>query len=383
MSKPKMEKTSETGIYRRKGKEGLRYYVVVDVGVKLNGRRDQRWHSGYRTLRDAKKARAEIIGRLDRGTYIAPSKITLREFIETEWLPAVKGQLRPSTFDSYAGNLRMHVLPELGSHRLQHITPAMLNKLYGDLSARLSVSTVRYVHAIVRRSLGDAVKWDRLARSPVDRVTPPKPVARKPPRTWSTAELRRFLDHVRDDRFYAAWRLAAMTGVRRGELLGLHWYDLDLDGNPPRVTIAETLIGARQASTPKTEEGRRKIDLDPTTVAALRAHRKRQAEERLALGPAYDDRGLVFCREDGAPIWPRSFSRNFDRRVTAGGLPSLPLKNLRHTHATILLANGVPPKVIQERLGHADITITLRVYAHAIPAMHAEATAKAAALIDG
>ena len=142
------------------------------------------------------------------------------------------------------------------------------------------------------------------------------------------------------------------------------------------------MIGAREDSTPKTEEGRRSIDLDPGTVAILRAHRKRQAEEKLALGPAYDDHGLVFCREDGTPLWPRSFSRMFDRHSAAADLPRIPLKNLRHTHATLLLANGESPKVIQERLGHADITITLRVYAHAIPAMHARATAKIAAMID-
>ena len=132
----------------------------------------------------------------------------------------------------------------------------------------------------------------------------------------------------------------------------------------------------------KTDAGRRKIDLDPATVAALRAHRKRQAEERLALGPAYDDSGLVVCREDGTSFWPQSFSRMFNRHVRAAGIQRIPLKNLRHTHATLLLANGVPAKVIQERLGHSNISITLDTYASAIPALHAEATAKAAALID-
>lgn len=172
-----------------------------------------------------------------------------------------------------------------------------------------------------------------------------------------------------------------MTGVRRGELLGLRWRDVDLDAS--RITVAETLIGAREASTPKTDAGRRRIDLDPVTVTALRAHRKRQAEEKLVLGPAYDDSGFVFCREDGTPFWPRTFSRSFDAHVKAAGLPTIPLKNLRHTHATLLLAAGVPPKVIQDRLGHSNISITLDTYASVIPAMHVEATAKAAALIDG
>ena len=382
MSKPKIRKTSETGIFKREGKQGTRYYVVVDVGIKENGKRDQRWHSGFRTLRDARKARAEIIGRLERGTYVSPSKLTLRTFVEDEWLPSIKGRLRPSTFTSYAGNLRKHVLPELGSHRLQQITPSMLNKLYADLGDSLSAATVRYIHSITRRALADAEKWDRLVRNPADRATAPKLVKPKQIQTWTADELRQFLAHVSNDRLQAAWRLSAMTGLRRGELLGLRWRDLDLDSEPPRMTVTETLIGARETSTPKTEEGRRSIDLDPGTIVVLRDHRKRQAEERLLLGPAYEDHVLVFCGENGSPLWPRSFSRMFDRHSNAAGLPRMPLKNLRHTHATLLLANGVQPKVIQERLGHADITITLRVYAHAIPAMHAEATAKAAALID-
>jgi integrase len=392
-----MEKTRYSGIYKREGRTGTTYYVVAYVGIDASGRRKQKWHSGYRSLHEARDAQTEIRGRLKSGTYVEPSKMSLREYVEDEWLPSVKRSIRPSTFESYAGNLRRHVLGHeiLGGAQLRHVTPGMLNKLYGELAeARtldgeerpaLAPQTIRYVHTITRRALADAVKEDRLARNPADRATPPKPSAAKAPavRTWTAAELRRFLELVAEDRLFAAWRLSAMTGMRRGELLGLRWHDLDLDGDPPRVQITTTLIGARKASTPKTESGRRTIDLDPVTAAALRAHRARQAQEKLALGPAYDDQGLLFCREDGTPAWPRTFSRAFETHVQAAELPRIPLKNLRHTHATLLLSNGVPPKVIQERLGHADITITLRVYAHAIPAMHAEATLKAAAMIDG
>jgi integrase len=266
--------------------------------------------------------------RLEQGTYIAPSKLTLRQFIEDEWLPAVKGRLRPGTFDSYAGNLRTHVLPQLGSRRLQQVTPGMLNALYGDLSERLSPSTIRYVDSITRQALAAAVEWDRLARNPADRARPPKPSRSKltAKGVWTAEQLTAFLDHVRDDRLYAAWRFAAMTGVRRGELLGLTWPALDLEA--ARASITETLIGDRQSSTPKTERGRRSIALDAETVAALRAHRKHQIAEQLALGPAYEDHGLVVCREDGTAMWPRSFSRTFDRQAQGAGLPRIPLKKL-------------------------------------------------------
>jgi integrase len=172
-------------------------------------------------------------------------------------------------------------------------------------------------------------------------------------------------------------------GMRRGELLGLRWRDLDLDAG--RAQIVQTLIegsGAPRLSTPKTDHGRRSVALDPATVAALRAHRKGQAAEQLAVGPGYEDNGLVFSREDGAPIWPRTFSRTFDRHVQAAELPSIRLHDLRHTHATLALQAGVHPKVVSERLGHANIGITLDTYSHAVPAMQEDAAARVAALLE-
>jgi integrase len=162
-----------------------------------------------------------------------------------------------------------------------------------------------------------------------------------------------------------------MTGLRRGELLGLDWEAVDLDTG--RLAITRTLIsgkGGPRFSEPKTKRGRRSVALDPGTVEALREHRARQLDER-----------LDFCREDGTPIWPRTFSRSFDHHVRDAGLPKIRLHDLRHTHATLALEAGVHPKVVQERLGHATIAITLDIYSHAIPAMQEDAAAKIAALL--
>jgi integrase len=201
-------------------------------------------------------------------------------------------------------------------------------------------------------------------------------------KTWNADELRTFLDHVHDDRLYAAWRLLAQTGMRRGELLGLRWRDLDLEAS--RCAIVRTLIdGPRKPRFSEPKGGQpRNVALDPNTVAALRAHRKRQAAEQLALAPAYTDHGLVVCREDGAPLRPRSFSRVFERQARAAGLPRIRLHDLRPTHATLALAANVHPKVVSERLGHAKVSITLDTYSHAIPALQEEAAATVAALID-
>jgi integrase len=246
----------------------------------------------------------------------------------------------------------------------------------GRLGVRRAPRTVRGVHTVLRHALSDAVGWQRLIRNPADRAKPPSLASIKgmPPRTWSARQLDDFLAHVADDRLAAAWRVLALTGIRRGELLGLTWEAVDLDTG--RLAIMRTLIegkGAPRFSDPKTKRGRRSVALDADTVDVLREHRDRQLDERLAWGPAYQDQGLVFCREDGTPIWPRTFSRSFDHHVRDAGLPKIRLHDLRHSHATLALEAGIHPKVISERLGHATIAITLDTYSHAIPAMQEDA----------
>lgn len=362
-------------------KRGSTWSVVVDVGRDESGRRRQKWHSGYRTKREANEALTEILGQLSSRQYVAPSKLTVGGFLEDEWLPAVRTRLRPLTFDSYAGNMRNHVIPRLGSVPLQDLTAPMLNSVYAELGGQLSPRTVRYVHAILRRALADAVKWNRLARNPADAADPP-PVRRcraDGMQTWSGPELACFLESVRDHRLFACWRFLAMTGCRRGEALGLRWRDLDLDRG--RATIVQTVVASRVISEPKSDRGRRTIALDAETVAALRDHRARQGEEREILGEAYSDHDLVFASEDGSPIWPRSLTRAFVALTGAADVPAIRLHDLRHTHATLALQAGVHPKVVQDRLGHATISITLDVYSHAIPEMQGDAVDRVAALV--
>lgn len=367
------------GHIRRRGKT---WAVVVDTGRDESGRRQQKWHSGFRTKREASEALTEILGQLSTGQYVAPSKLTVRLFLEDEWLPAVHGSLRPLTFESYAGNVRNHIVPRLGSLPLQQLTPSMLNSMYSELRSTLSPRTIRYIHAIMRRAFADAVKWNRLARNPADAADPPSPrsTGAEGMTTWSGTELGTFLESVRDDRLAACWRFLAMTGCRRGEALGLRWRDLDLDAR--RATIVQTVVGSRAISETKTDRGRRTIALDETTIATLREHRRAQDAERLLMGTAYEDHDLVFCREDGTPIWPRSLTRAFAGSVNTANLPQIRLHDLRHTHATLALQAGVHPKVVQERLGHATISITLDVYSHAIPAMQEDAAARVAALVS-
>jgi integrase len=189
---------------------------------------------------------------------------------------------------------------------------------------------------------------------------------------------------VRDDRLFAAWLLDANSGLRRGELLGLAWGELNLDADT--LQVVRSLVSVRNTlsfSEPKTRRGRRTIRLDPGTVAELRAHRVRQAEERLALGLGKPGRGdLVFTDRLGAPIKPDSFSQFFDRRVTRLGLPKIRLHGLRHTHATLLLASGANVKTVSSRLGHASVAFTLDTYAGALPELEEQAATAAAVGLD-
>jgi integrase len=239
---------------------------------------------------------------------------------------------------------------------------------------------------VIRKALGDAVKWNLIPRNVAEFSTPPKLMdsGRKELRTWTADQARSFLDGVTDDRLYAAWLLAVSTGMRRGEILGLRWEDVDLDAL--RLSVRQTCITVDyriEFSTPKTKRSRRSIALDRGMVSALRAHRKRQMEERLAIGYLYSDSGLVFTKVDGKPLHPDYFSQAFDRLVRRSRLPRIRVHDLRHTYATLALAAGIHPKVVSERLGHSTVAFTMDVYSHAVPGMEADAAEKIAALIFG
>jgi integrase len=326
-------------------KRGATYSVVLDLGRGPDGKRIRRWHSGYRTKKDAERARTELLAQVDHGSYVEPSRLTVAGFLREQWLPGLTGQARPTTLDGYQRAVERYVVPAVGGILLQRLTPAHLNGLYGRLQTNggrngrpLSARTVLAVHVAMSKALGDAARWGLVIRNVAQLADPPRP-SRHDMQTWTAAQLRAFLDHVEDDRLYAAWLLAASTGMRRGEILGLRWPDVDLDRG--RVSVRQTVVVANYrvvVSQPKTNRGRRSIALDPRTVAALRAWRTAQVAERLAWGPSWTDSGLVFTREDGSLIHPHRLSIWFGRLVKAAGLPRIRFHDLRHTHASLGLA---------------------------------------------
>ena len=319
---------------------------------------------------------------------------TLGDYLPT-WAAdlASRGEIRRSTAMSYETSVRVHLVPRLGKVQLQQLTRGDIKAAYEQLriggrarGARggLSAKTVHNVHLCLHRALNDALD-EGLVKSNAANGAHKLSTDRPEMVCWSADELRRFLDLVSADERYPLWRLAASTGMRRGELLGLRWRDVDLDR--ARLQVSQQLARGGPSAAfgpPKTRAGRRNIALDPTTVEALRAQLRAQAPNRLAVGAAYrNDLDLVFTRVDGSPLDPDVVSQQFDRWVSKSGAKRITLHGLRHTHATLGLQAGVHPEVMRERLGHSSIAVTLDLYSHAIPAMQEDAAARIAAVVDG
>jgi integrase len=341
------------------------------------------WHA------EADKVRHEA----NTGTYVPPAKQTFGAFLD-EWLATTEPARQPSTHASYARMVRVHVKPRVGALKLEAVTGETLTRLYRDLAmdgrhdgrGGLSARTVRYLHTVLQRALKDAVKWKRLQHNPAEAAEPPRAnIDGREMQTLDGSELAALLERARGSRYRVLWLLAATTGMRRGEQLGLRWGDIDLTSGQVTIRRTVTLVDHTIRISARTKTGRgRSLRLDPGTLAELRAHRAWQGEELLRTGIRLDDATFVFCLPDARPYNPdrvsRELERFFDRHAD---LHRVRYHDLRHTSATLALAAGVPAKVVSERLGHANVGVTLDVYSHVTPKMDADAAAQIAAQIPG
>ena len=372
------------------GTKTVNWYVVVDVPRTAEGRRRQKWHGGFRTRGEAEAARAAIVAGVHDGSYIEPNRLTVAEWIHGEWTAVLVGRVKPTTAASYLANLNHHVLPRLGRRRLQSVAAADLNSLYADLLHRgrvdgkggLHPRTVRNVHMLIHLMLADACDAGLVERNVAEVARPPRRsvAPAHPMRSWEIAELTGFLAGIEGDHLEAAWHLAALTGMRRGEVVALRWRHIDFDTARIHVAESRTRVSTKTIlSTPKNRRGRT-IDLDPSTLDRLRSHRNRQHQRLIATG-TLNAEDLVFLYSDGRPLRPDYLSERFLQLSKTLGLRRIRFHDLRHTHATIALRAGIPVKVVSERLGHATPTITLTVYAHVMPGMQADAAQRVAELV--
>lgn len=373
------------GFIRQRGATLTAYWHSIDPAT---GRRVQHSKGGFRTKREAQAHLNAIIGKVQDGSWRPDQPLTVRELLEGHWLPAQRTRgLRPATLEQYGHVAADWIIPNIGGVKVAALKPATVTKLVDHLSsspsasgkARLSARSVQLTVQVLKAATKWAVVNGLLGRDPLIGVSRPR-VEHAAMTAWTAEQARTFLKATRDDRLAAAWALLLTRGLRRGELAGLRWSNIDLDAGTLR--IAETRIsvaGKPTASKPKTASGRRTIPLDPTLVALLRSHRAMQAQKRLEAGPAYGRDGYLVADELGRPYHPDWISDRFDQLQAATDLPRIRLHDCRHTAASLMLGAGVPTKVVSELLGHASPTITLTTYAHVLPGMAEEAGAKLSA----
>ena len=362
----------------RVAKRGKSWIVVVDVGRDPNtGRRRQHFQT-FRTKRDAEHRLGDLLKESQSGTYVKPTKQTTGEYLR-QWLRDWAGaHTRARTAEGYAHKLERHVIPAIGAVELSALQPFHLQALYHELeeSGRLdgkgglSRRSVLHIHRILSGALQRAVKWGLLLRNVAQAVDPPRPDHREM-LVLDGIGVRTVLAAVEGSVYYPLFLLALFSGLRRSELLGLRWKDVDLNLAIVRVVQVMHQLRDRRIvfEAPKTRKGRRQVDLPPTAVLALRAHRERVEAMLATAGEQVSPERLVFSHPSGRPLLPNSVTHAWIHTVRRVGYPGVRFHDARHTHASLLLKQNVHPKIVSERLGHANISITLDTYSHLLPGL--------------
>ena len=349
--------------------------VVLDVGRDLNGNRRQVWRTVRGTKRDAEALLSQLIHERNVGAEIVyPERMTVADFLQ-RWLNTyAKTNTAPRTFRRYEQLVRVNIAPHLGAIPLTKLRPLHIQETYTRLlNDGLSARSVVHCHRVLKGALTQGCKWQLLSRNPADSVDPPTPQRYQIP-TLSIDVTKRLLACADETRYGTLVFLAAMTGLRVGELCGLRWVDIDLDNGA--LSVRQTLqwmsgegFTMRQ---PKTYRSTRPVSLGPATIQRLKDHRLKQLEERLSVGVVYEDNDFVFATKEGKPINPSTLRAAWLKITAESGL-KLRLHDLRHLHATLLLRQGTHPKVVSERLGHSTVGITLDLYSHTGPTLQAQA----------
>jgi len=362
----------------------------------IRKRTDGRWEARLRLPGNQRKhlygtTRTEVVKQLqtfqrqlEQGTPAVADKLTVSRYLH-DWLEGCRPPaLEYSTWKGYEQYVRLHLIPAFGTTKLVQLTPQQLQKLYTDkLAQGKSTTTVRHIHACLHRALEDALRFGLVQRNVADLVKAPQ-MAKHPMQVFTPEQARKFLEVAKGNRLEAFYVLALNTGMRLGELLGLKWRDVDLEAGTVQIqTSLKKAVSGHALGKTKTTGSRRKVMLTPTAIAALRAHRARQLEERLQ-SPAWYDYDLVFTNSIGNTLCPTNvYRRGFKPLLRQAGLPMIRLHDTRHTAATLLLLSGIHPKVVSEMLGHSSINITLNLYSHVLPDMQASAASAMERLLGG
>ena len=362
---------NEGSIYRRP--DG-RWVGVLWLGYVGEGGKPKRKYVYGRTRKEAAEKLDKARQDRSAGLVLSPERQSVEAFLDAWLRDTVRLTVRETTFENYSILVRTHIIPHLGRIQLQKLTPQQIQTFLNERhESGLSERTVQYLHVLLKRSLGQAVKWGLLPRNVAALVDPPR-VTQKEMRPLTPAQSLALLEAARGDRLEAAVVLALSTGLRRGEILGLRWEDVDFPAATLSVRGAVYRVGGRlQRIETKTANSARTLRLPQVTARALRAHLDRQRIEARVLGSKWPDTGLVFVSTTGTMMEPARLKDTLDRCIRKAGLPPMRFHDLRHSCATLLIAQGVPIKLISEILGHTNVRMTLDVYSHVLDEAREEA----------
>lgn len=314
---------------------------------------------------------------VDQGATPITERQTVAQFLDRWLLDVAKPTVRASTYVSYRHKTQRYLTPALGRHQLAKLTPQHVQAMLNEMGERgLAPRTILTTRAILRKALNQALKWGLVSRNVATLVDPPR-IERYEITTLDPEQARRFLDAVRDDRLQALYAVALALGLRQGEALGLRWRDIDLDAGTLQVCVALQHVRGAPARLvePKTRQSRRTLPLPAPIALQLRAHRTRQLRDRLLAGERWhgEEWGLVFTNSFGGPLATRTLHTQFKANLSRAGLPNIRFHDLRHSCASLLVAQGVHPRVVMEILGHSTIALTMNTYAHVLPQAQREA----------
>jgi integrase len=360
----------EGSIYRRQdGRWTAAGYVLKPDGTRV------RKPIYGRTRKDVADKLAKMITQTKAGLPLAVESWTVERYAEHWIRDNVSARLRSSTVSSYRETLRLHVLPALGRTTLRSLTPGQVRELLATKTAAgLSARSVRIIHGTLRSMLAEAVRDELVERNVATVVRAPS-VPQQEVQPWSIDEAAAFLESVSRHRLHALFAVGVALGLRKGELLALRWEDVDLDSGMVRVrqTVQRLPHVGLVYGPPKSLRSRRSIPLPDASVRALRRHRATQAAEALAAGPSWTDSGLVFTSTVGTVLEPRNLTRLFDGLIAEAGVRRIRFHDLRHTCASLLLAQNVPARIVMEVLGHSQLSMTTDLYSHVMPTALREA----------
>ncbi len=345
--------------------------------VRLNGQRKTVYG---KTRAEVQRKIRTIAADAEQGIMPAPERLTVATYLE-RWLADDVSRLDQYTVKNYGIYVRLHIVPKLGKIKLAQLQPAHVQGLYAAMQASgLAPKTIRNAHGVLRAALGKAVAWGLVPRNVAGLATPPK--SQSPEfRTLTVKEAKQLGRATQGNRWAPMLLLALTTGMRQGEILGLKWGDIDLAAGVLQVRRQYERDGT--FSTPKASSQRR-LDLAPAELRAFVIQREAQVRDRARFGDRYIEQDLVFATHQGRPLMHRNVFREFKRLLLKANLPDIRFHDLRHTNATLMLGQGVHPKVVQERLGHSQVGITLNTYSHVLPGLGREAIERlGATLQDG